>query len=322
MADAALARPFRPRPQRLSSRRSREEAARERVRAQRQAEAEARSSSPPQLFSLASRPLPAAFLTPFPAPQERRSRLERRHELAARRRDELRGNPPSASAPPRHPPEDDLPPAALAFSRARAARKCQRAWRAFAARQGSLAALARAFAKCGIALPRARAEDFDPFSERLQANATLRAAQRLLRRVGARLDRLGRPRGPTEHLLARLRPAGPRASSAAALAASGADASERFPPRVLLCAYMIGSHAEVVLGGTRSAKQQARTLPPAHFTPRALNPLGPSGPSLEGLYVSLLTDTPPSVNLRRRSARPRRPSPRPSTPSSSASPPR
>lgn len=160
------------------------------------------------------------------------------------------------------------PPQALAFARARAARKCQRAWRAFSARQGSTAALARSFAKCGISLAHARAEAFDPFAERLQANSTLRAVQRLLRRVGARLDRLGRPRGPTEHLLARLRPA--------AAAGGAAAESERFPPRVLLCAYMISSHADVVLGAGRNSAQQAPLCEAAEALAASLDSLVPS----------------------------------------------
>ena len=163
--------------------------------------------------------------------------------------------------------------------RAACSRTLQRRWRAWAAAQRTTSALAAAFAACGVSLRAGRRADFDAFAAALQAGATLRAARALLTRLDARLQARGVPQGDSErNALRRLFPpraqpasgaaGAPRRTAVAAPPATPSAAgpstpaaqsrprgpaapapapADRFPPRVLLCAWVIRLFPEVVL---------------------------------------------------------------------------
>ncbi|WIA29010.1 hypothetical protein OEZ86_011527 [Tetradesmus obliquus] len=76
---------------------------------------------------------------------------------------------------------------------------------------------------------------FEDFADKLQAPATLRAAQALLKRLDARLALRGNTSDGAQALLRQLSPAAPKGRKL-----------DRYPVRVMLCAYMIQAHPEVV----------------------------------------------------------------------------
>uniref|UniRef100_A0A383WBG9 Uncharacterized protein n=1 Tax=Tetradesmus obliquus TaxID=3088 RepID=A0A383WBG9_TETOB len=81
----------------------------------------------------------------------------------------------------------------------------------------------------------ARHARFEDFADKLQAPATLRAAQALLKRLDARLALRGNTSDGAQALLRQLSPAAPKGRKL-----------DRYPVRVMLCAYMIQAHPEVV----------------------------------------------------------------------------
>ena len=175
--------------------------------------------------------------------------------------------------------------------RAACSRTLQRRWRAWAAAQRTTSALAAAFSACGVSLRAGRRADFDAFAAALQAGATLRAARALLTRLDARLQARGVPQGDSErNALRRLFP--PRAQPAAGAAGAPRRAAvaaappttpsaaagpstpagrprgpgglapapapaDRFPARVLLCAWVIRLFPEVVLQRRSSERETA-----------------------------------------------------------------
>jgi len=111
----------------------------------------------------------------------------------------------------------------------------QRAWRAFAASRNPIRSLACTFFDIAID----RDDEFDVFAERLQSVRTLRASSALLSRLDSRLRAAG---------------CAPSAEAVGALLRLGRNAGRasrapRIPPRILLCAFMVEAHPEVVLRG-------------------------------------------------------------------------
>ncbi|KAF8072855.1 hypothetical protein HT031_000515 [Scenedesmus sp. PABB004] len=191
-------------------------------------------------------------------------------------------------------------------------RRVQRTWRRFARQCKTTSALARAFAALGVAsLPAAGAppaaapapaaaqpareassgggappgvvmvgglssaeasarkhERFEDFAAKLQAPATLRAAQALLRRLEQRLALRGVTDDGAQTLLRQLSPSAPPGRQL-----------ERYPVRVLLCAFMIQEHPEVVFNTVvrlRGAVALAVRRAPASARARAARALPPT----------------------------------------------
>ena len=212
----------------------------------------------------------------------RRAAAEARLARAqARREERLRPRPGSAQAGAAAAcGASDLVESAEAFAARRAARRLQRAWRAF----DSTGHLAREFHRKAVAVLKqpeapspalapgaaraagappswafdpedaARVQAFEEFAGRLHSRALLGATSALLARLEARV--LGLVAGAPAELgavWARVFPRRPR----------GAPPPARFPARVFLCAFMIRSFPEVVFSeatGPREAALHAQAL--------------------------------------------------------------
>eukprot|EP00878_Enallax_costatus_P021250 GHUV01022492.1.p1 GENE.GHUV01022492.1~~GHUV01022492.1.p1 ORF type:complete len:1095 (+),score=464.09 GHUV01022492.1:138-3422(+) len=167
---------------------------------------------------------------------------------------------------------------AAAFRAAHSSRRLQRTWRRFAAQRKTTAQLARTFAALGItnldltegntdaastdaaagvggARERRRSSTpgmvmigglspgkpsphhmrFEDFAAKLQSPETLKAAQALLRRLEYRLSVRGATNDGAQALLRQLNPSAPAGRQL-----------DRYPVRVMLCAYMIKEHPEVI----------------------------------------------------------------------------
>jgi len=197
----------------------------------------------------------------------RLARLEARLQAAAERRSAwLAGRRKARLGSGRHPAaasaQPDTPKLAAAAAAAASTRRVQRAWRAWVRSQRTGRALAEAFTSCGVS--RRGSADFDAFATALTAPATLRATRALMTRLDALLTRLGKPRSGTDHLLRRLFPSSRKSSANAASHGTNATTPtptlpDRYPARVLLCAWMVTLHPEVVLRqrGEREAALRA-----------------------------------------------------------------
>ena len=173
------------------------------------------------------------------------------------------------------------------FAATRAATRVQRAWRRFASgsfASGSFAsgsqslarkppgaaspsttfALARRFASARVTLD-ANRRDFDAYAEILQRPETLRATRALLARTHARLIAGGvnLAADPACAALRRcLEPPKERGETNRAFEKANRRTAEppngdvAFPPRVVLCAYMIDAHPDVVLGAADDESNQ------------------------------------------------------------------
>ena len=110
------------------------------------------------------------------------------------------------------------------------------------------AALSNAFLATGVLMPQDASADFDSFTTVLQMPRTLRATSKLLARLDHHLVRAGSNRCiTTDHLLRRLFPA---------CRAHGTVMPPRFPPRVVLCAFMITLHPSWVLRDPSAALER------------------------------------------------------------------
>ena len=163
------------------------------------------------------------------------------------------------------------------FAATRAATRVQRAWRRFASGSRSLArkppgaaspsttsALARRFASARVTLD-ANRRDFDAYAEILQRPEMLRATRALLARTHARLVAGGvnLAADPACAALRRcLEPPKERGETNRAFEKANRRTAElpngnvAFPPRVVLCAYMIDAHPDVVLGAADDESNQ------------------------------------------------------------------
>ena len=170
------------------------------------------------------------------------------------------------------------------FAATRAATRVQRAWRRFASGSQSFAsgsrslartppgaaspsttfALARRFASARVTLD-ANRRDFDAYAEILRRPETLRATRALLARTHARLVAGGvnLAADPACAALRRcLEPPKERGETNRAFEKANRRTAEppngdvAFPTRVVLCAYMIDAHPDVVLGASDDESNQ------------------------------------------------------------------
>lgn len=128
-----------------------------------------------------------------------------------------------------------------------AAKRLQRAWRRFSSSSVTTAALASAFTSLNLSAASAAAsDDFDAFAGRLQCREALQIAAAFLERVAHLVRNVaGNAEDVSSKALLRcLFPVKKPNLHEAPKAKENA-----YPTRVVLCAYMIAAHPEVVLGG-------------------------------------------------------------------------
>lgn len=126
-------------------------------------------------------------------------------------------------------------------------RLVQRAWRDFRNHHRTTRELAMRFTSSGVTVERAKEETFERFAGRIQSKRTLAATSALLERIDFKLRSLGITGDADEHLVSRVAPVSKRGAN-----------QERFPARVVLCAYMVAGHPDEVFNARTSREEALR----------------------------------------------------------------